>query len=368
MRLFPAALLALIACGCASAPRPGPTPAGLAVPVPARDKAAARRQAIESLLPLFLTPAARREKAAAVDKAVFADAKAAKAFIGRQTPPKTGDGVVEVRVDALSAALQRAGLIRPSGYVSGPDVVLLALGDRSVGRSQVERFAADALETALFGRGIQAQDADDEVVRLNHPLTAKTESETVKQAAAGGWSELVTGTLAGRARHEVQSDSWRGHAKYSLALYAVDGSSTPALFDAEGEALDVSSASAISAAIEAAAQDAARRAEGLLARKRAGRATISVVVTGWADVPTLRRVLGDLRGTEGVDGAALISWRGYDDMPVIHAYATTLTAEGLAAKLINADPKLRVTAVESEDARIAVEGSEIPASEDMGQP
>ena len=61
----------LLGAGCASAPRPGPTLEGVAVPVPAHDKAAARRQAVESLLPLFLTPAARREKAPEIEKAVF---------------------------------------------------------------------------------------------------------------------------------------------------------------------------------------------------------------------------------------------------------------------------------------------------------
>jgi hypothetical protein len=81
----------------------------------------------------------------------------------------------------------------------------------------------------------------------------------------------------------------------------------------------------------------------------------------------LNRLVGDLRRTEGVEGAALISWRGEEQMVLIHAYATTLTAEALAAKLINFDPALRITAVETEDGRLTIAGPQVPASEDTGQ-
>ena len=357
----------LIASGCASAPRPGPTIYGIAVTVPAHDKAGARRQAVESLLPLFLTPAARHEKAAVLDKAVFANAKAMKAFIGYQKLSKTGQSLVEIRVNTLSAVLQSAGLIRPPGYSSGPEVMLLALGNRAVGATPTERFAADALEIALFGRGIQAQDADDELLKLEHPITAKTEAETVAQASAGDWAWLATGGVANVARHEVQSDSWRGRARFSLSLYGVDPSTTPARIDADGEALDVSSGAAVAHAIEAAAQEAALRMEGLMTRKRVGRSTIGILVSGYKDPAFLTRLVGDLRRIEGVEGAALVSWQDLDEMVLIHAFAGTLAADGLAAKLINVDPKLRITAVETEDGRLTIAGSQIPESEDKGQ-
>jgi hypothetical protein len=321
---------------------------------------------VESLLPLFLAPEARREKSPALDKAVFASAKAMKAFVGYQKLSKRGDSLVEVKIDALSAALQRAGLIRPPGYSSGPETLLLALGDRSVGPTSTERFAAGALETALFGRGVQARDADDELLKMERPMTAKTEAGTVAQAAASGWTGLVVGKVSDTARYEAQSNSWRGRARYELSLYGVDRSTTPARLDADAEALNVSSFSAVSDAVEAAAQEAALRAEGLLARKRVGRATIGVMVSGYKDPVFLSRVVDDLRRIEGVEGASLIAWQE-ERMALIHAYATTLTAEGLAAKLINASPALRVTAVESEDGRITIAGPEIPASADLGQ-
>ena len=355
----------VLAMACASAPRPGPTRDGIAVLVPAREKAAARRQAVESLLPLFLTPDARRQKAAAVDQVLFASPKKLKSFIGGLKLSKRG-GAAEVKVDALSAALQGAGLVRPPGYSSGPEVLLLALGDRAVGPTSTEHFAADALETALFGRGLQAQDADDELRKLKHPVAAKTEAGLVAEAAAGGWAGVATGGVAEVVRREVQSNSWRAKARYSLALYGVGRSTEPVRLDADGEALNVSSFSALTDAIEAAAQEAAMRVEKVAARRHEGRATIGVLVSGWKDPAFLRRLVGDLRRTDGVDGAALVAWRALDDMVLIHAYAGALTADALAAKLLNLDSSIRITAVETEDGRLTIEGPQLSAAEDRG--
>ncbi len=356
----------LLPGGCASVPRPGPTREGIVVDVPAGDKAGAQRQAIESVLPLFLTPAARLEKSAEIDEAVFASPKATRAFVGGRKLSR-GGGRVEVKIDALSATLQAAGLVRPPGYGREPRDVLLALGDRAVGPTPAERFAADALETALFGRGVRAVDADDQLLKLKHPITAKTEAAAASQAASDGWVWLATGRAAGAASREAQSGAWRGRARLSVSLYGVDRSTAPARLDADGEALEVSSVSAVSRALEAAAQEAALRMDGLMARKRAGRATIAVLVSGDKDPAFLNRLVAGLRRVEGVAGAALIAWRSLDRMALIHAYAGALTPEGLAAKLINADPALRVTAVETEDGRLTIAGPQTPASEDAGQ-
>lgn len=365
MRRAAPPLLLLLAAACASVPRPGPTEDGIAVLVPAREKAAARRQAVESVLPLFLSADARRTKAAAVDQALFTPPKKSKAFIGGLRISKTG-AAAEIKVDALSAALHGAGLVRPAGYSSGPEVLLLALGDRAVGPTSTERFAADALETALFGRGLQAQDADDDLLKLKHPITAKTESGVVAQAAEGGWSGVAAGGVLEAVNREAQSSAWRAKARYSLALYGMSRSTEPVRVEADGEALDVSSGSALTAAIEAAAQDAAMRVEKAAARRHEGRATIGVLVSGWKDPAFLRRLIADLRGIEGVDGAALVAWRELDDMALIHAYAGSYTADALGAKLINADPTVRITAVETEDGRLTVAGPQVPAAADRG--
>ena len=363
MKTLALGVVLLLSAGCASAPRPGPTLEGIAVRTTVRPKPAARREALESLLPLFLNDAARRRYSTLLEDAVFAKPAA---FIGYEKIPKKGDGLVEVRLELLSAALQKAGLIRPRGYAAGPEVVLIAFGDRAVGPSTVERFAADVFETALFGRGIQAQDIDDDLIQLKTSIKAKTEAETVAAAAAGGWAWLAAGKIGGAAQPEPQSGSWRAKAHMSIALYAA-GAAEPDRFDAEGTALDVSSSAAISHAFEQSAQDAAVRVEGVMARGRAGHATLTVMVSGYKDPALLRRVIADVRRTPGVESAALVSWHGQDEMAVIHAYTPTLTVEILAAKLINSDPGLRIIGIETADARVTVEGPDIPESSDRGQ-
>ena len=359
----PALCAVLLAAGCASAPRPGPTFDGLAVSVAARDKAGARREALESALPLFLTAAARSRSASAVEGAVFAKPGP---FIGKEKHPKKRDGVVEVLLDPLSAALQKAGLIRPPGYWVGPEAVLIAFGDRAVGPSGPEHFAADVFETALFARGIQAQDIDDDLVQLKNPIKAKTEADTVAAAAAGGWAWLAAGRIDGIAHPETQSASWRAKARMSVALYAAGGTA-PDRLEGEGSALDVSSSAAVSHAVEAAAQDVAVRVEGVMTRGRSGHATISVVLSGYKELGLLHRVIADLRKTPGVEGASLVLWHGEDEMAVVHAYARGLNAEALAGKLINGDPGLRIVGIETSDSKITVEGPQIPESEDRGQ-
>jgi hypothetical protein len=337
----------------------------VAVTVPAADKVRARREAIESLLPLFLTPAARRDKSAEIDKAVFAGKM--KPFVGYEKLSKKGASLIEIKLDPVSTALQRTGAVRPPGYSSGIETVLLAFGDRAVGPSPTERVAVDSLETALFGHGIQAQDADDQLIKLEHPITAKSEKDTLAQARTFGWSWLATGGVAGVAHKEPQSKAYRSRARYTIALYDVFGASEPARFEAEGEALDVSSAAAVTEAMEQAAQEAAVRVESAMAKRHVGRSTIAVMASGWKDPAFLKHLIEELRRIAGVEGAALMSWHGLDEMALIHVYAGTMTPDALAAKLINFDPEMRITAVENEDKRLTIAGPQIPASEDVGQ-
>ena len=292
----------LLAAGCAGL-RPGPTWDGLAVRVSTREKAAARRQAIEATLPLFLTDAARREKSAAIETAVLGNAAA---FIGQSRLPKKGAAVVEVRLNDLSAALQKAGLVRPPGYDLGAELLLIAFGDRATGPDMTERFAADAFETALFGRGIQAKDADDDLLKVKHPLKAKTEEGVAAEALSGGWAWMTAGRVTVSASQEPQTALWRGRARLAVALYGVAGSTAPTRIEADGEAVDVSSASCVAHAIEAAAQDAAVRVEKEMSRKRAGRALIAVFLSGYKEMGYISRVIRDLRRVPGVEGAALV--------------------------------------------------------------
>lgn len=366
MRRAALPVVLLLASACASL-RPGPTSDGAAVRVGAREKAAARREAIEAVLPLFLTDAARSGKSAALETAVF---EKPDRFIGRSRLPgkgKQGDSVVEVRLDALSDALKKAGLVRPPGYEAGPELVLIALGDRGAGPDAAERLAADFLETALFARGIQAQDADDRLIKLKHPLKAKTEAAAAAEARAGGWAWLAAGRAEASARREPESAAWRARARLSVSLYGVAGSSGPARFDGNGEATDVSSFSASGRALEYAAQDAAREVEAEMARRRAGRATIAIFLSGRKETDYVLRVIRDLRRVPGVEGAALAAWRALDEMLLLHAYAVGLGADLLTARLLRQDASLRVGSIETSDNRLTLEGPEIPESEDRGQ-
>lgn len=364
MRRAALSAVALLACACASL-RAGPTPDGAAVRVSAREKAPARREAIEAVLPLFLTSAARREKSAALETAVFATADR---FVGRsRIPKKKGGAVVEVRLDALSGALQKAGLVRPPGYETGPEPVLIAFGDRAAGPDAAERLAADDFETALFALGIQAQDADDQLIKMKHALKAKTEAAAAAEALAGGWAWLAAGRAEVAARREPESAAWRARARLSVALYGVAGSSGPARFDGNGEATDVSSFSALGHALEYAAQDAARLVDAEMARRRAGRATIAIFLSGRKETGFVLRVIQDLRRTPGVEGAALVAWSSLDEMPLLHAYAAGFGADLLTARLLRQDASLRIGSIETSDNRLTLEGPEIPESEDRGE-
>lgn len=362
MRRAALAAALLLASGCAAL-RPGPTKGGVAVRVSTRDKTAARREALEAALPFFLDPASRRGKDAALEALVFAKPGP---FIGRSRLPKKGTRAVEVLLDPLSGALQRAGLVRPPGYSYGPELLLIAFGDRRTGPDGTERFAADVFETALFGRGIQAKDADDDLIKLKRPLKAKTEEGAAVEALSGGWSWMTAGRIAVAAEQEPQTALWRGRARLSVALYGVAGSSEPSRLDADGEAVDVSSTPAVARAIEAAAQQAAQLVDSDMARRHAGRAVVAVFVSGYKDPGYLSRVLKDLRGVPGVEGAALVDWSALDGMPLIHAYVAGLHADILTARLLRADASLRVGSVESEDGRIQLDGPEATAAQDRG--
>jgi hypothetical protein len=353
----------LLASGCAGL-KPGPTPDGAAVRVSTREKAAARRQAVEAVLPLFMTEAARREKSAAVEAAVLAKPGP---YIGRSRLPKKGADVVEVRLDALSAALQKAGLVRPPGYQLGPEMLLIAFGDRKTGADGTDRFAADVFETALFSRGIQAKDADDDLIKMDHPLKAKTEEAAAVEALSGGWAWMTSGHAEAGAGQDPQNALWRARARLSVGLYGVVGATIPARIETQGEDVDVSSTSAVARAIEIAAQESAVRVDGEMDRRRGGRGVIAVFLSGHKDLGYIDRVIRDLRRTPGVEGAALIGWRDLDDMALIHAYVQGLHADLLTARLLRGDASLRVGSIETEDGRIQLEGPEISAAEDRGE-
>ncbi len=362
---FLLALVALAASGCASwsGPVPGPTEQGIAVAVKARTSVAARREAVESLLPLFLTESARRERAAALE-AVFAKPGL---YVGRERLPKRGPGVVEIRVDQLSAALRKTGAVVPPGYETGAEFLLIAFGDRAVGPDREEQFAADAFETALFGRGIQAKDADDKITPIDPPLKGRTEAEAVASASRGAWSWLAGGRVETYAQREPVTGGWKGGARLHLSLYTLGASTEPAVVETASDAIDVSSGAAVARSLEQAAQEAAARVDGKINASRGGRTTLAILVAGRKDPVFLRKIVAELRRSPGIVGAALVSWSTADSMPLIHAYSTGPKVDILAAQLLHADPSLHIDGIETEDGRLTIEGPEVPLSEDRGE-
>ncbi len=349
--------------GCASwgIPRLGPTRDGIAMPASTRDAAAARRGALMQSLPLFLAEDVRRQNARAIELIVSAPQK----FVGAESFPKKGDGVVEVRVDILALALRKAGLVVPAGFDIAPENVLIAFGDRGVGPNPGERLAAQALETALFGRGVVAQDADDELRKLAKPLTAKNEAETVAQAIARGVPWLAMGRASASVGPELASSAWRAKAELRLSVYALGVSTLAVPWAGSADVVDVSSYAAVTRALEAVAQDAAARLDAFIQRQRGNRATLGVLVSGRKDPAFLIRLLESLRRTPGVAGASLALWRSLDDMAMIHVYAQSIKIDELAARLLRQDPSLRIESVETGDNRLTVSGPEI-APDDRG--
>ena len=311
---------------------------------------------------MFIGEDVRRQSPQTVERLLAAP----DPFIGQESFPKKGDGVVEIRVDPLSIALRKAGLVIPEGFDRGTESVLIAFGDREIGPNPGERVAADAFETALFGRGVEAKNADDGLRRLPHPLTAKTDADTVAQAAQFGVPLLVMGRTIVAAGPEPAASAWRAKAELKISLYELTVSTRPTAWDVSSEAVDVSSQAAAVRALEQSAQEGAARLDGWLKRQRGRQVTLGVLISGRKDPAYLLRLMRSLRRTPGVIAASLVLWRSLDDMALIHAYAVGLNVDELAARLLREDPSLRLESVETEDHRLTLSGPENSTSDDRG--
>ena len=255
----------------------------------------------------------------------------------------------------------------PPGFESGPENILIAFGDRTSGPNPLDRVAASSFETALFGRGRQAQDADDELLRLKKPLTAKTAAGAAAQAAAFGWAWLISGNASTSCGLEPLSNAWRATAKLELSTYEVGVSTTPMRWEVSGQSVDVSSVAAVARALEIASQEAAMRFDGEINRRRGGRATLAVLVSGRKELGYLLRVVKGLRRSRGIVAAALVMWNELKDMALLQAYAEGTKVDELAARLLQRDSSLRIDAVETEDGRLTLQGPQTSLSDDRGE-
>jgi hypothetical protein len=350
-------LAALLASGCASwhRLRPGQTDKGLALRVNSRDPEAAHREAVETVLPLFLADAARPRTREILDKAVFAHLKE---FVGRERLPRRGLCVVEVLPDALAPVLLETDLARPRGYASGQEKVLVALGRPGRGATPADLAVADALRLALFGAGIQARDlhdAFDPATKDKDRLVVLPEAETVAGAVSGGWSWVVTGRAAATVGPDVSGSIFRGEARLDGRFFEMGFSTAPVEFDVEENAVDVSTGGAANLALEQVGQKAASEIKARIASRREGRTNVAFMMPGPKSVERVRALLAVLRRVPGVDGATLYKWNGPYESVDVWAYVHGLSPEDLVARLIRVDPSLNITGIDSELREVFIE-------------
>lgn len=343
-RLLPALLLL---GGCAwRGLRPGPTEAGLAVAVAGGDLVLARRAAVESVLGLYLAPAQRVASKDALDELLARPAR----FTGKESV-KGGAGVVEVRLDALEAALDGAGLVRPAGFPQGPERVLIILAEPAAPLGA--GFAADALRRALLARGVSAADAGD--LLLQRPtLRARPPEELAREAFASGIGYVLIGAAESQAQAEPESGAFRAQAVLDARLKS-SAADPGELIEASSFALDVSSGAATVKALEEAGEQAAASASAAVAAARAGRSEVVVEARGGGGPSRLSALIATLRGLTGVKGAALRRHKSEDGGALVRVFCAGLKADELAARLIRADSSLIVLGVEPENGRLLVE-------------
>jgi len=351
-------LAVLSASGCASWHRlqPGPTETGLAIRVNAHAPEAARREAIETFLPLYLSDVTRPHSRETLDRLVF---KHLKEFVGRERLPRTGLAVVEVLPDKLAPVLVETDLVRPPGYASGQEKVLVALGSQDRPLSAGDLVVGDTLRLALFGAGIQARDlhdAFDPATKDKDRLKVLPEPETVVAAERGGWGWVVAGSAEGAVGRETGTAAYRGTARFSGRFYEIGYSSVPVEFSLVESAVDVSTSAAYESALEQVAQKAAGQIKARIQSRRDGRTNVAFMLQGPKSVSRIRSLLAVLRRVPGVEGATLYAWNGPYDSVDVWAFVHGLSPEELVARLMHAAPSLNITGIDSELREVFIEG------------
>jgi hypothetical protein len=333
-------------CGGLRGLRPGGTEHGLAVSVVASDPVMARRAAVESVLGLYLSPDKRAASRDALDELLARPAK----FTGREKL-KDGTALVEVKLAPLAAALEEAGLVRPSGFPTGPGRVLIVLSEPKAPLGA--GYASDSLRRALTARGVSAADASDMLLK-SPTLRAKTVDELVKEAFASGVDYVLLGGAAVEASVDESAGAWRAEAVLDARL-KTSPADEGALVDAAAHAVDLSSGPALAKALEQAGDEAAAPASAAIAAARKGRAELLVEARGGGGPSRMSGLIASLRSLQGVKGAALLTHRTDEGAAIVRVFAENLKTDELAARLLRADPSLVVLGVEPENARLIVE-------------
>ncbi len=349
--------LAASCAACASWHRlePGQTDRGLAISVREQEPAAARRAAVDAMLPLMLVDGSVPDRRKLLDKLVYSHLGR---YTGRLRRVRGRGCIVEVVPDALAPVLVDAGLSRPRGYPSGQDKVLVALGVAGRPYGGADFAAGDALRLALFAAGIFTRDLRDPFDPANNDKDRRVilaDTTTVAEAATGGWGWIVTGHAVAAVDLSAQTGTAKGAARLDARLFDASASTAPYAFSTYDEEVDVSTKAALSRALEQVGQKASTEVQARVRAARAGRNHVAFMLAGPKDPERVRSLLSTLRRTPGVDGAALYKWNGPYDSVDIWAYARGLTAEDLVARVLRVDPSLNFVGIDSELREVFIE-------------
>ena len=350
-RLLPFVTLCLCGLslgGCAfGRMKPGLTKEGAVVAVSAPTQSEARGAAVKDALELFLAPGSSTSV-----KTAEAFAARASDFTGRERFKK-GSGLVELRFAKFLLALDKEGLLRPTGFTSREPRVLLLVSEPQGILDLGIGPAADALRRGLSSYGMTAIDGRD---HLNNFLAqGKDPAALAAGAARLGADWMLVAAASASAELDPLSGAWRGRASLIADQYEVKNAAPVSQAQSDASVLDVSSSAARGKALDSAGEQAASKVAAEIVRSRGGRSEGAVFVVGGSDLGRLKALLAAVRGIEGVAGAYLGIWRGEEETVILRVFMAGLKIDGLAARLLRRDPSLTLLSVESESGRLAVE-------------
>lgn len=342
-RALALAALSLAACGWGL--RPGPTPRGVAYAVPG-PKAAAVQAAASEALGLFVAPGdPSRPKAEELIAARAAE------FAGKSRAGK-GGAVVEIKLDALAAALEKEKLLAPEGFAAGPAKVVVLVAETERVLNLGIGPAGDALRRGLAARGASATDGGDPLNEKRY--RGKTAKDLVAAWRGAGAEWVLLARAPVEDGRDEASGAWRARAVLYADLWDAEKGAAVESFTLEASAVDLSTPAARGKALEAAGEEAAARAHAAMLGASNGRTRAAVLVYGGRQgLPVL---LEALRGLQGVRGAHLAGWTaGPDKSAVVRVYLEGFRVDELAARLLRRLPSATLLSVENEDGRLAVE-------------
>ncbi len=327
--------------------KPGLTKEGAAIAVSAPTLEEARRIVVKDAVGLFLAPGTP-----AYVKTVQAFGDRAADFTGRARFKK-GQGVVELRFVKFLLALDKEGLLRPTGFSSREPRVLLLVSEPQGILDLGVGPAADALRRGLSAYGMTAIDGRDS---LNEFLAkGRDPAALIAGAKRLGADWMLVAAASASAELDPDTRTWRGRATLIADQYEVKSATPVAQTQSDASVLDVSSSAARGKALDTAGEEAASKVVAEIKRSLGGRSEGAIFVVGGGDLARLKSLLGAVRGIEGVSGAYLGVWRDEDGSVIIRVFLNGMKIDDMAARLLRRDPSLTLLSVESGDGRLTVE-------------